>query len=77
MLNYLPVKFRGNHYEFIMDTGSITTILPSFMVEARRIMPTNETATTANGGPLSIAGKVRICVRIGNQSAWITALVSE
>jgi len=76
-LCYLPVKFRGADYEFIIDTGSGTTIVPTSMMNGQRIYSTQEIAINANGTPLILDGEVRMCVRIGKHSVWMRALVSQ
>jgi len=75
-LSYLPVKFKGQHYEFIIDTGSGTSFVPASMVDGQQIMPTRETAVTADQTTLTLDGEVKICVRIGRHSVWLRALIS-
>ena len=77
VLSYLPVKYRGKNYEFIMDSGSGITIVPPYMVSGQKVMPTKERAVAVNNAPVSLEGELMLCVRIGRHSVWIRALVSK
>ena len=74
---YLPVEIDGMKRWCLLDSGSQTTIVPSWVVQGYPLQQSEKILTAANGSEIRIAGETTLSIVLGELTILTKCLVTD